>query len=605
MPVSVRTSRIVAVLSLGAVAPVAAQVRSAPISDIRYDVTFDATTAQSNVIHVDMRFRTQGSQPILLSLPAWSPGSYELDNFARYVVGFSARSGMTDLDWDKVDYDTWRVQPETAGEVVVGIDYRADTLDVGMAWSASDFTFFNGTNVFLYPEGRDLQFPATVTVHTSPDWRVATGMTAEGSGNTFHAADYHELADMPTLIGRFDIDSAQVAGRWYRLATYPAGALAGDARATMWEQIREMMPPMSAVFETTPWQTYTIEMVFPESYGGGSALEHRNSHLGIYTPQLIAAVAANPILASVVAHETFHAWNVKRLRPAQMVPYDYGRPQPTELLWVSEGITDYYADLALVRGGIVPDSTFYLMTSNKIAQVDNTPPVALEDASLSTWIRPRDGTAYIYYPKGSLAGFLLDIMIRDASDNQQSLDNVMRRLYRDTYERGRGFTTREWWQAVSDAAGGRDFGRFADRYVDGRDPFPWDEVLPLAGLALRVDTNRRAFIGISTALDDSGIRITSVTPGSSAEEAGIQPDDYLRRVGDVEVKDNLFGDQFRARYANEPEGSPLEIVVERDGSDLTLSTHLGFAENVTRRIVEDENAGAKALRVREGILTGR
>jgi predicted metalloprotease with PDZ domain len=605
MPLIVRAGCLLAALGVSVSEGAVPQTRSAPISDVRYDVTFDTTTAATQTIHVEMAFRTNGTDPVVLSLPAWSPGSYELDNFARYVVGFSARSGTTALDWDKVDYDTWRVDPNGTRDIIVALDYRADTLDVGMSWSAADFTFFNGTNLFLYPEGGDLLFPATVSVHTSPGWQVATGLTPGGAPNTYRAADYHELVDMPTLIGRFDLDSVQVDGHWYRLATYPAGALSGGARSTMWEQIRKMMPPMAAVFGEVPWQTYTIEMVFPASFGGGSALEHRNSHLGIYTPQAIAMLADNPLLASVVAHETFHAWNVKRLRPAQMVPYEYDRPQPTELLWVSEGITDYYADLALVRGGIVPPEGFYGVTGNKITQVDNTPPVALEDASLSTWIQPQDGTAFIYYPKGSLAGFLLDIMIRDASDNRRSLDDVMRRLYEDTYRQGRGFTTDQWWQAVSAAAGGRGFEDFAARYIDGRAPFLWAQVLPLAGLAIVTDTTRRAFIGIDTNQDDRGIRITGVTPGSSAAEAGIEVGDYVRRVGDVEVQDDQFGANFRARYANEPEGTPLEIVVERDGADVTLSTHLRFARDVRRRITVDERAGPKAVRVRNGILTGR
>ncbi|MGD2135611.1 MAG: hypothetical protein PVF27_05595, partial [Gemmatimonadales bacterium] len=274
---------------------VSAQLRSAPISDVHYDVTFDAEMAQSHTIRVAMSFRTSGNDPVLLSLPAWTPGSYELDNFARYVVGFSAASGERALDWDKVDYDTWRVAPSGADVVVVTLEYRADTLDTGMAWSTSNFAYFNGTNVFLYPEGRDLGFASTVTMHTEPEWSIATGMTPGDAPRTFQAADYHELVDMPTFVGRFDLDSGQVEGRWYRLATYPVGAMAGDARTQMWDQIQRMMPPMSAVFDDTPWETYTIQMVFPDAYLGGSALEHRNSHLGVYTPQLIGT----PILASV------------------------------------------------------------------------------------------------------------------------------------------------------------------------------------------------------------------------------------------------------------------------------------------------------------------
>src|SRR5207249_5763141 len=138
------------------------------------------------------------------------------------------------------------------------------------------------------------------------------------------------------------------------------------------------------------------------------------------------------------------------------------------------------ADLAEVRGGIVNDSGFLALTAGKINEVDAARPVSLEDASLSTWVHPVDGTGYIYYPKGSLAGFMLDIMIRDASDNRQSLDNVMRELYTSVFKKdARGFVGTDWWSAVSKAAGGRSFADFAARYVEGREAYPWDRVLPL------------------------------------------------------------------------------------------------------------------------------
>src|SRR5438045_5416529 len=149
------------------------------------------------------------------------------------------------------------------------------------------------------------------------------------------------------------------------------------------------------------------------SYGGASGLEHQNSHVDVLGPGMMGT----PVMPSLYAHEIFHAWNVKRLRPSDMWPYRYDQEQPTPLLWISEGITDYYADLAEVRGGIVNAKGFYLMTSDKMSEVSSLPPSALEDASLSTWIHPRDRTEYIYYPKESLAGFLIDSMILEATDN--------------------------------------------------------------------------------------------------------------------------------------------------------------------------------------------
>ena len=463
----------------------------AEVSDIRYEVTFDSEAAARGVIAVSMSFRTPDSEPVRLSLPAWTPGSYEMDNFARHILDFSASADGEEIRWDKTDFDTWRVFPPGPGTITVRFDYRADTLDTGMSWSAPDFAYFNGTNLFLYPEGQGFNFPASLTIRTEPDWKVATGMASAPEPGRYSAPNYHDLVDMPTFIGAFDLDSTRVEGRWYRLATYPAGALAGERRTELWRQIKDIIPPMAAVFEETPWNTYTIMAVFPPDFPGGSALEHQNSHLGLYTPGIIG----NPILPLVIAHEMFHAWNVKRLRPAAMVPYAYDREQPTTLLWVSEGITDYYADLAMVRGGVVPAELFFQITGGKISQVNNTVPVALEDASLSTWIEPDDGTAFIYYPKGSLAGLMLDILIRDATDNRRSLDDVMRDLYRTTYKDGAGFTEEQFWAAVRKAAGGRAFDEFEAAYIDGREPYPWEEVLPLAALKLEARTTERPLIG--------------------------------------------------------------------------------------------------------------
>ncbi|NIP56474.1 MAG: M61 family metallopeptidase, partial [Gemmatimonadetes bacterium] len=432
------------------------------VTEVRYDVTWDRETAERSEIHVEMSFRVDHDEPVALSLPAWTPGSYELDDFAQNVRSVRARQDGAEIFWDKADHDTWRVHPTGPGRVTLAFDYLADALDVGSAWSAPDFAFFNGTNLFPFPEGSGLEFGSEVRIHTEADWGVATGLTpdetasmsgasaaraAPGDGEGSDALDtrayradgYHELVDMPTFVGAFDVDSLRIDGRWYRLATYPEGALEGEPRELLWDQIEAMMPPMAAVTGRIPWESYTTLLVFDPGLAGGSALEHANSHLGAYHPQFIGT----PILASITAHEIFHAWNVKRIRPADLWPYDYGRRMPTELLWISEGITDYYADLALVRGGIVPREVFYRMTGQKIGEVSDLQPVALEDASLSTWIGPRDGTSYVYYPKGSLAGLLLDILIRDASDNERSLDDVIETIYEEAYLQGRGFTEEE------------------------------------------------------------------------------------------------------------------------------------------------------------------
>jgi predicted metalloprotease with PDZ domain len=578
----------------------AAAVRSVPVSNLRYEITFDSATAGRHIIAVAVHFDVGDKGAVLLSFPSWTPGSYEISNFARFVSGFSATAAGKPLDWDKLDYDTWRIDPAGARSVTVRFDCHAVTLDNAAAWSQSDFAFVNGTNIFPYPEGRGFEFPASVTVKTQPGWLVTTGMEPAGTAATWRESNYHDLVDKPFFIGRFDVDSQQVEGRWHRLATYPAGAMAGPARSLIWDQIGKTVPKMAAVFRETPWRTYSTMMVFTREVGGGSALEHSNSHVGIYNPGFIGI----PLLASITDHEIFHAWNVKRLRPADLWPYDYSRAQPTPWLWVSEGITDYYADLALVRGGVVDSAGFLGLTGQKMEQIAGEPPTALEDASLTTWIGPVDGSQYLYYPKGSLAGFMLDVLIRDASDNRRSLDDVFRELYGAAYKKGRGFTATDWWSAVSRAAGGRPFTEFYEKYIDGREPFPWADILPRAGLRMTNDTLREPRVGLATGQDSSGaIVVQMVQPGSVAEAAGVKVGDQLLALGDIEITNPSFGDAFRSRFGKS-QGDTLSIRVRRGTDTLTLHGTVKLSERVESRLDVDPNASAKAVKIRSGIFRG-
>jgi predicted metalloprotease with PDZ domain len=571
---------------------------SAPIRDIRYDVTFMRPNGTRRIVDVAMTFTTTGSAPVVLSLPAWTPGAYEISNFVRWVDGFEATSDEgKPLSSDKLDYDTWRIRPAGAKSVRVAFKYHADSLDNAMSWAKPDFLLFNGTNLFLYPAGSSLDFPATVAIHTETEWNVATSMTNGATHRTFTATNYHDLVDMPFFIGKFDLDSARVVNRWVRLATYPAGVVSGQLRQSAWDQIKKVIPPESAVFGETPWESYTIMQIVDSSFAGASGLEHQSSHVDVLAPSYVGS----EFQPSLYAHEIFHSWNVKRLRPSDLWPYKYSHSQPTPWLWVSEGITDYYADLAEVRGGVIDEKGFYALTAEKMNEVMNTIPVSLEDASLNTWVHPVDGTAYIYYPKGSLAGFILDVMIRSASDNKKSLDDVMRGLYESTYKHGRGFTPTEWWAAVSSAAGGKSFTAFSARYIDGREAFPWDSILPMAGLRARQERVPR--LGVLTQQDANGVFVANVVDGGAAALAGVKPGDYLVSVGDIVVEDQQFGAKLRAKYSSTPEGSPLTIKVRRGTETLPLAAKLQFGAGET--VIEaSPSASPKAIRIREGILKG-
>jgi predicted metalloprotease with PDZ domain len=545
-----------------------------------------------------MSFQVGGTAPVILGLPAWSPGHYTLLWFARRVSEFSAQSNGGPLEWRKIDFQTWEIKPSTAGTVRVSFKYLADAVDRAVAWTAPNFAFFNGTNLFLYPVGRGFDWPARVSVRTEPSWPIATGMDPAPGVNNFRASNFHDLTDMPFYVERFAMDSAQIAGKWVRLAFYPAATLTAARRDRTFDWLRKFVPPQVAVFGEAPFRNYTV-FLRSDTVVNGGGLEHQRSQVDeVTTSQLDAAY-----LPGLFSHEFFHAWNVKRLRPADLVPYRYDDAQPTTWLWVSEGVTDYYGALALVRGGINDSTGFFNFLAGEISSVASAPPTSVSDASLASWINPTDGSSGLYYPKGGLTGFLLDVMIRDASDNRMSLDNVMRRLYEGTYKRGRGFTAADWWDEVSRAAGGRSFADFARRYVDGREPLPVESVLRLAGLRFESDTIREPRLGISTGTDSSGISITQVTATGAAAAAGARAGDRLVSIGEVAISNDDSFNAFRDRYRGTTLTS-LPLVVRRGTETITLQLPLRLTTRMQTRVLPVPNAPEKAVRIRTGILKG-
>ncbi len=594
--------------------PQTASVRStrwAPISNVVYDVTVDSARTAARSLSVAMHFRVAGPGPVVLALPAWSPGHYTLLWFARRVSHFAPTSGDRPVEWHQLDFETWRLDGLTPGaSVTVGFDYRADTIDRAVAWTQPDFAFFNGTNLFLYPVGQGFDWGAQVRVHAPDGWRVATGMTPGTAPGVFTESNYHDLVDCPFFVGHFDLDSVAVSAtpggpkdHWVRAASYPAGAVTG-AHLTRWmDWLAKIAPAHAAVFHDMPWKTYTVlQVADPHPNGGG--LEHHDSQMD----EISAEWLDLPFLPGLYSHEMFHAWNVKRLRPADLVPYRYDDAQPTPWLWVSEGITDYYSNIGIVRSGIGDSTGFFSAMAVAMTSVVTAPPTALADASLRSWIDPTDGSSGLYYPKGLAAGFLLDILIRDASDNRHSLDDVMRAVYDSTYKHGRGFTPVDWWTAVARAAApGTPRISFADvrrRFIEGRDAFPWETILPLAGLRITRDSARVVTLGLATRPDSAGrARVAFVAPHSAAELAGIKAGDVLTQFGDVVFHDPSQLDAARRRYGG-AEGTTVDATVVRAGQTLTLPVGIRTTVETHIRVNADPAASPKAARIRQGILTG-
>jgi predicted metalloprotease with PDZ domain len=593
--------RLLALVALWAASPVPAQSRppvSAAVGDLRFEVTVGRQEVDDALLDVRVTFSVRGTAPVLLSLPAWTPGAYTLARHARGIEGFTASGGGVPLRWDKLDPDTWRVVPRGAGPVELRYRVRADSFDVAASWTGEEIAFFNGTNLFLAVEGHP-DTPARVVVRTEPEWRVATGMTPDDSTHRFRAADLHDLMDHPVMVGRFDFDSAKVSDRWMRLATWPEGSVQGRRRAALWETLTRSVEPMATVFGEVPWRSYTVLQLATPDFPGMSALEHSESELALVGLPFLD----EPFVHSIHAHEVVHSWNVKRLRPADLTPYRYDVAQPTPWLWVSEGFTDYYADLALVRAGLLEEAAFLDLTLTKLESVEARPATALEDASLQAWLGMRDGTDDLYYDKGSLVGLALDILIRDASDNTRSLDHVMRELWMSTYKAGRGFTHDDFWNAVARATRGRAWGDFERRYIDGRDRFPWDHWLPRAGWRLVEDRIAEPRLGARLTEDPRGVRVVELDPDGMGAKADLRIGDVILAIGGRDTRDPDFGSYWRDVWGKRP-GVPMPMTVRRGERELTLTPVVEVDSRVERRITPDPAASARAQRIRAGILSG-
>jgi predicted metalloprotease with PDZ domain len=601
-----RLIRSLAVAAFGVPAFVGAQQQrdvSAPISDIQYEITVDSAAVGARELAVTMSFRVSGTQPVVLALPAWSPGHYVLIWFASRVSHFSAESNGQPLEWRKVDFQTWTIAPRGAGTVKVSFHYLADVVDRAIAWTAPNFAFFNGTNLFLYPVGRGFDWTAHVVVHTEPGWRVTTGMAPGGAPNTFTESNYHDLVDMPFYVGRFDLDSTRAADRWVRLALYPAGAMTPERRDRWLGWLQKILPAHASVFGDVPFRNYTV-FLRSDTVVNGGGLEHQSSQVDeVLTSQLDAN------LVGLFSHEMFHAWNVKRLRPADLVPYRYDDAQPTGWLWVSEGVTDYYGSLALSRTAIADSTTAFSVVGATIAVVGDMTSAAVADASLSAWIPMTDGSAGLYYPKGDVLGLLLDIAIRNGSGNRHSLDDVMRQLYDSTYKKGKGFTSNDWWTAVArNASNGENvaaattkFLEFSRRYVEGREPLPIDSVLALAGLKVDRVSIREPRLGITTRSDSSGIAVASVTAGGPAAAAGLLAGDRIISIGDVTIKNDASFAEFRSHYAGTSQVL-LPLVLRRGAETMTFHVPVVLIGRSETRVVPLPNASPAAVAIRHSIF---
>ena len=538
----------------------------------------DLEERNAHLVRVEARFPAGGAELLDLKLPVWTPGSYLVREFERHVqdVVCSDDAGKP-RDVRKVDKATWRVETSGAKSVVVKYRVYANDLTVRSAHLDDTHAFLNGACIFLYA---DAAAEARITVAPPPGWKVTVALP-EPQKNVFVARNYDEVVDSPFEVGTHELVEFSAQQKPHRLAIW---GRADIDRATLTGDIVKIIDAATALFgDGVPYDDYTfLLMLAPNQYGG---LEHSKSCALLSSPYTFHPRKKYEEFLELVSHEFFHLWNVKRIHPEALGPFDYQREAYTRSLWVMEGVTSYYDRHLLVRAGLQkPDKYLEKLAEElgKIAGIPGRKRQSLEESSFDAWIklyRPDENTVnstISYYLKGGVVALLLDLEIRARTSGKRSLDDVMRLLWARFGKVGKGFDDDDV-QALAEQGAGVELGAFFDRHVRGRDEVDAERLLRTVGLQLTADRGdddgdeaREPWLGVTTREDGDALMVASAIDGGPAVQAGLYANDQLValdgfRVDASSLKDRLApkkpGDKVRFTIFRRDELREVEVAL--------------------------------------------
>ncbi len=541
-------------------------------------MAFTVSMEQPTTHYYHVVFRCQGIKGATLDfkMPAWTPGYYQIMDYAKNVLNFRAEAeAEKPLLWEKTTKNTWRVKAGNAAVVTVSYDVYAFAPSVADSYLDDSRGFISPTGVFMHIAGR-LAHPVTVAIKPYEGWaKVSTGLDpVDGRPNTFSAPDFDILYDCPILIGNQEILKFDVQGIPHLFAIHNPGTF---DREKFLADHKRMVEAAVAMFGEIPYRHYTFLMIGP----GGGGLEHLNSTALTFNAASLNNPTGYKRWLSFVSHEYFHHFNVKRIRPIALGPFDYDKENYTNMLWVSEGISVYYEDLILNRAGLLSRDEVLARFGSTIARYENAPGHRFQSAtesSFDTWMKffSRGGnlanTTISYYDKGAGLGMLLDFKIRNETKNRKSLDDVMRTLYHKFYkEKKRGFTDQEFWQVCETTAGCSLSEIF--EYASTVKDIDYPKYFAYAGLDIDVRPRELpgAYLG-ATARDQSGsLVISNIEWDSPASKAGLSVQDEILAMDGTRITARTMDEILNSKKP----GDTLRILLSRRNATREVEVALG------------------------------
>jgi predicted metalloprotease with PDZ domain len=584
-------------LRIGLALLFAANLAGASRATIRYSVSLEHP--ERHVFHVTMEIPDVAGE-VTVQMAAWN-ALYQIRDFSAHVREIEAFAASEKIPLEKIDKQTWRI----TGKGTIKVKYATYWDEPGPFATQlnGDHAFINPAMILLYVPTRRPEEVKLDLNEIPGGWIAAAGLPVldESMGGAHEielsAPSYDAMADAPIEAGKLEL--FELPGMKPQISV----AVHGDKwkKKDLSDALRRICGYELKLMDGAPYERYTFLFHVGKAAGGaGGGMEHANS--------TAISVRSEEDLLNVSAHEFFHLWNVKRIRPATLDPVDYTKEQYTRALWFAEGVTSTYAAYTLVRTQLWSKEQFYFDLSQQISDLEFRPAnqwQSAEESSLDAWLekyplynRPQESVSY--YAKGQVLGVLLDILIRDRANNEKSLDDVLRAMNAEFARTNKPYRDSLDVRLTAEKVAGGSFEEFFRRYIAHAEPLPYREVLRLAGLELRTTMRKRPVLGFYAERQPSGeLTVKDLDPESAAAQADL-------RAGDVILAWNGSDPPRNPErwLASQKPGMQLRLSVQREEKQLTLEFRIGEASESFYQVTEDPHAGEKARRIREGLLRG-
>ncbi|MES2519187.1 MAG: PDZ domain-containing protein [Bacteroidota bacterium] len=551
---------------------------------------FDVVVKLSNF---DAKTKQQGF--IDLKMAVWTPGSYLVREYAKNVESVTVTSGTSPLKSDKINKNTWRVRLLAAtNEATIKYKVYANELTVRTSFIDDSHGYLNPASVFMYVNDWR-QVPSTINIKPYKDWNtISTGLKSLGN-NTFEAENLDILIDSPIEIGTQKVLTFDLKGIPHKIAMY------GDVKfdeSKVTSDFKKVCETALSVVGEHPCKDYTF-LIHNLGVGGGG-LEHLNSTTCQTSRMSYDNERMYQGFMSLIAHEYFHLWNVKRIRPKALGPFDYENENYTHLLWFSEGCTSFYQNYILRKANMMTPEEYLNAYAGEINTIENHPGNKVQSAAESSWdawikyYRPNENSrnsTVSYYDKGAVLGGILNVAILQATKGSKNLDDVMKTLYQEFYKKqGRGFTDEEFQKTVESVAG-KSMNDFFQKYIFGTETIPYNSYFEAVGMKL-VDKNAEntaPFLG--TEFRGGNLKITNVIRDSPAYNYGLSVGDEILQIDGVKPED------ITKVISNKKIGDIVEVKIRRDGLDKKYNVTLqrNFTKNLTLEPLENPTKAQQDL----------